>query len=212
MGFAGAGRGLIRDTPVLIAPSELYAYPGRGGFLVFALDADGNRQPDDGKDVPKDLPTRRRRRKAAGGMGGMMGMMGGGVRKKKARSPQEIAAERQRELDIANRHRKGAIVDDGKAAEEAAAKEEAAEKLENFKEKVEGHRWVAITGVFDHAQLVANYRTALKNPALLIRTMPGLTWSDKPSSRTEAGRAGKRFHRRRTSRSWTIFLRWRRTS
>ena len=33
------GAGLIRDTPVLIAPSELYAYPGRGGFLVFELDS-----------------------------------------------------------------------------------------------------------------------------------------------------------------------------
>src|SRR3954454_17188178 len=25
------GAGLLRDTPVLIAPTELYAYPGRGG-------------------------------------------------------------------------------------------------------------------------------------------------------------------------------------
>ena len=29
-----------------------------------------------------------------------------------------------------------------------------------------GHRWVAITGVLDHAQLVANYRSALKNPSV----------------------------------------------
>ena len=35
----------------------------------------------------------------------------------------------------------------------------------HFKEVTKGHRWVAITGVFDHAQLVANYRAALKNPA-----------------------------------------------
>src|SRR5262249_19226007 len=32
------GAGLIRDTPKLIAPSELYAYPGRGGVLMYALD------------------------------------------------------------------------------------------------------------------------------------------------------------------------------
>ncbi len=52
------------------------------------------------------------------------------------------------------------------AGEDAAeAKEEAAEKLEHFKELTKGHRWVAITGVFDHAKLVANYRAALKNPA-----------------------------------------------
>ena len=36
------GAGLIRDTPILIAPSDLYAYPGRGGFLVFDLDSNGN--------------------------------------------------------------------------------------------------------------------------------------------------------------------------
>ena len=29
-----------------------------------------------------------------------------------------------------------------------------------------GYRWVAITGVLDHAKLVANYREALKNPAV----------------------------------------------
>ena len=37
------GAGLIRDTPKLIAPTELYAYPGRGGLLVFALDEKGER-------------------------------------------------------------------------------------------------------------------------------------------------------------------------
>ena len=40
------GAGLIRDTPVLIAPTELYAYPGRGGALVYDLDENGNRKPD----------------------------------------------------------------------------------------------------------------------------------------------------------------------
>ena len=45
-------------------------------------------------------------------------------------------------------------------------RKKAAEPLEHFKEMTKGHRWVAITGVFDHAQLVANYRTALKNPAV----------------------------------------------
>ena len=40
------GAGLIRDTPVLIAPTELYAYPGRGGLLVYELDKNGDRIPD----------------------------------------------------------------------------------------------------------------------------------------------------------------------
>ena len=42
------GAGLIRDTPTLIAVTELYAYPGRGGILVFDLDENGNRIPDNG--------------------------------------------------------------------------------------------------------------------------------------------------------------------
>src|SRR5262249_41473476 len=34
------------------------------------------------------------------------------------------------------------------------------------KEITKGYRWVAITGVLDHEQMLANYREALKNPAL----------------------------------------------
>ena len=74
------GAGMIRDTPVLIAPTDLYAYPGRGGALVYALDEQGSRIPDtEKKDVPKEQPKRRRRRQRAGGMGsgGMMGGSGG---------------------------------------------------------------------------------------------------------------------------------------
>ncbi len=49
------GAGLIRDTPVLIKLTELYAYPGRGGALVYDLDKDGNRKPEvnDGKKAPR---------------------------------------------------------------------------------------------------------------------------------------------------------------
>ena len=60
------GAGLIRDTPVLIAPTDLYAYPGRGGALVYALDEQGNRIPDtEKKEAPKEEPRRRRRRRRA---------------------------------------------------------------------------------------------------------------------------------------------------
>ena len=54
------GAGLIRDTPTLIAVTELYAYPGRGGLLVYELDKEGNRIPD--KDQDKDTEQRRRQR------------------------------------------------------------------------------------------------------------------------------------------------------
>src|SRR5262249_2563844 len=49
---------------------------------------------------------------------------------------------------------------------EDEAKREAPANQQQFKEITKGLRWVAITGVIDHAKLVANYRAALKNPAL----------------------------------------------
>src|SRR3984957_1368571 len=37
------GAGLIRDQPELIAPTELAAFPGRGGILMYVLDEKGDR-------------------------------------------------------------------------------------------------------------------------------------------------------------------------
>ena len=80
------GAGLIRDTPELLAPFELVAYPGRGGAAVFELDEDGKRIPEDPDSESKADPSvvaRRGRKRgrnpggAMGGMGGMGGMMGG---------------------------------------------------------------------------------------------------------------------------------------
>ena len=163
------GAGLIRDTPTLIAVNELYAYPGRGGFLVYALDTDGKRIADDGKDSSKGEEIRRRRRGGELALGG--GMMGGGMmggqkkKKKKGMSQADILA--QQRLDE-ERKKKGLarllVGDDSDQAEEAKTEGSAAD--EKLKEVTEGHRWVTITGVFDHAQLVANYRAALKNPSL----------------------------------------------
>ena len=169
------GAGVIRDTPVLIAPDDLYAYPGRGGFLVFALDKNGDRIPDDGKDKPKtDTQKRRRKKRRAGGgmMGGMGGMMGGGMmggqpRKKKPKTKEQLAQEAEEKAKKdQERINRGLSPAGGDAiAENDAAKDAAAGKDEEFKEVTEGHRWVVITGVLNHAQLVANYRAALKNPA-----------------------------------------------
>ena len=50
------GAGLIRDTPKLVAVNELYAYPGRGGLLVFALDE----KTENGSRSRKAKRTRRR--------------------------------------------------------------------------------------------------------------------------------------------------------
>ena len=102
------GAGLIRDTPTLIAVTELYAYPGRGGILVFDLDDNGNRIPD--KDAGKDAAPapRRRRKRPAGGMGGMMGGMGG-VAKKKGKSRAEIEREEKEERALQERRLQGQV-------------------------------------------------------------------------------------------------------
>ncbi len=58
-----------------------------------------------------------------------------------------------------------------------------------YKQTTKGYRWVAITGILDHAQMLANYRQALKNPNLAYPNYAHLdlqrrtlqddgTWSD----------------------------------
>ena len=165
------GAGLIRDTPVLIAPTDLYAYPGRGGALVYDLDENGNRKPDtEKKDVPKEEPRRGRRRQRAGGMAGMMG--GQPSRKGSRKSQADLEKEKQEEVEQKKKELAAKLVADND--ETPSAKDEAAKKdnqapgspEQRFKEVTKGLRWIAITGVLDHGKLVANYRVALKNPAV----------------------------------------------
>jgi hypothetical protein len=164
------GAGLIRDTPVLITVADLYAYPGRGGLLVFQLDKEGNRVPDLDKDKakPEERRRRRRRRPAMGGMMGGMGMMGGigGQRKRQGKSKADLEREAALEQGRKKRALEGKLVGSGDALAEQKAEEDAADKGPPPKEITKGFRWVAITGVLDHAKLVANYRAALKNPAI----------------------------------------------
>jgi hypothetical protein len=159
------GAGLIRDTPTLIAVTELYAYPGRGGLLVYALDEQGNRIPD--KDRDKVAPRTGRRRKKARRPGGGGGMMGGGAPKKKARKSQaDIAREQKEEEERSAKNLRGKLA--GAENDEAVAGKDEKDEAPAFpdKEITKGYRWVAVTGVLDHAKLVANYREALKNPAI----------------------------------------------
>src|SRR5271157_3557673 len=170
------GAGLIRDTPVLIAPTDLYAYPGRGGALVYDLDENGNRKPDtEKKDVPKEEPRRGRRRQRAGGRAGMMGgsMMGGRPNRKGSRKSQaDLEKEQQEEVEQKKKELAAKLVAGND--EPSSTKDEAAKKdnqapgspEQHFKEVTKGLRWIAITGVLDHGKLVANYRVALKNPAV----------------------------------------------
>src|SRR5262249_22697011 len=72
----------------------------------------------------------------------------------------EAKAERDREA----RKLKGGLV--GDVGKEEPKAEEEKEEGGPFKEITKGYRWVAITGTLDHGQMLANYRTALKNPAI----------------------------------------------
>jgi hypothetical protein len=166
------GAGLIRDTPVLIAPGELFAYAGRGGALMYDLDEKGERIVDtEAKEPPKEEPRRGRRRRGGmtsgygpmmGGYGGMMG--GRGSR----RSQSEIEREEREELERRKREMAAKLAGPDQQADEKEeqAKEELAAPNVRYKESVKGLRWVAITGTLDHGKILANYRTALKNPAV----------------------------------------------
>ncbi len=161
------GAGLIRDTPVLIAPTELYAYPGRGGLLVYELDEKtGERIADTGTDRSKDQPARRRRRRRNPAMGGG-GMAGGlGQRKKKAtKSRADLEREAREETERLRKQLAGKLVG-ADQADEAQANADAVDTEPPSKEITKGYRWVALTGVLDHAKMLANYRQALKNPAV----------------------------------------------
>ncbi|MGO9599406.1 MAG: hypothetical protein ACLP7Q_15560 [Isosphaeraceae bacterium] len=161
------GAGLLRETPKLIAPSELYAYPGRGGALVYDLDAEGNRILDtETRDLTKDQSRRNRRRRHAGGMTGMMGGRRG------RRSQADIEKEQQQEAErkqkaiaakLAGKLEDPEPIGDEKMSDAASP---AKELQQYYKEVTNALHWVVITGVLDHAKLVANYREALKNPAV----------------------------------------------
>ncbi|MGO9465065.1 MAG: hypothetical protein ACLQIB_23820 [Isosphaeraceae bacterium] len=160
------GAGLIRDTPKLIAPSELFAYPGRGGLLVYALDEKGNRIPEtEKKDQPRQTRRRRNRRRAAGGMGGMTGGMMGN-RKKATKSRADLEREAKAEEERKRRELLGKLVPDDAPPDTAKKDESTEDQGPPAKEIVKGYRWVAITGVLDHEKMRANYREALKNPAV----------------------------------------------
>ncbi len=170
------GAGLIREAPKLIALSEVYAYPGRGGLLIYELDESGNKIPDasgDKSDEPKQQRYGRKRKKSAGGMGGMGGGMGGmmgggGQRKKHKKSQQEIDRETKEANERKTREIAGSLAGGGLEATKEDKGDSEADKADSgpFKQTTKGYRWVAITGVLDHAKMLENYRQALKNPSV----------------------------------------------
>ncbi len=154
------GAGLIRDQPEVIAPTELAAFPGRGGILMYALDEKGEKIKDTG-----DVKVARKgnRRKGAS-MPGSMGGMGGSA-------PPEGPEDVKKRLAVEEKRKKSLVgnVDPAKEKEKAKDKgEEAVDAASQgpWKEEVKGKRWVTITGVVDNEQMNKNWLLALKNPAI----------------------------------------------
>lgn len=165
------GAGLIRDQPKLIAPTELVAHFGRGGALLFELDAEGKRIPDTGKDAVvarKERSPRARRSSSGSGssssgmssMGSMM-MSGGGGGAPLSKKDEEAQKKAQAEEDARIKRQLAGKVDPTKDTEKTEAEASAEPKLPD-KEAVKGLRWVTLTGVLDNETLLKNYEEALK--------------------------------------------------
>ena len=150
------GAGLIRDTPELIAPTELYAYPGRGGALVYRPRRErqpesrhgeegspqGAAQADDG-----GRRSRCRRHGRRWGWPWAARRPQGGSRKSQA----ELEKEQRKRSSSKKRELAAKLAGSDKAPDAKAdeAKEKAAgrRQQQQFKEITKGLRWVAITGV-----------------------------------------------------------------
>ena len=151
------GAGLIRDQPELIAPTEVAAFPGRGGILMYTLDEKGERIPDTGEEAKKKGGRRR--------PGPPPGMSGSGMGGPPPRD-ESPAAKKRREAEEEKRKKQfaGKVDEKAKGKEGEAAPDPTAEGP--FKEETKGKRWVVITGVIDNEKLKKNYLLALKNPAI----------------------------------------------
>ncbi|SIN81018.1 hypothetical protein SAMN05444166_1010 [Singulisphaera sp. GP187] len=148
------GAGLIRDTPELIAPTELVAYPGRGGVLIYET-KDGERiplPPDDPNAPQNGLPQARLNRRAGMASSGP-GMAGGMTKKQQEEANKKFELEKQRVKRILAGSDKSKTKEVEKKVDVAAGP---------FKEITKGLRWVSITGVLDYKTLRENYLTALK--------------------------------------------------
>ncbi len=130
------GAGLIRDQPDMIAPTELMAFPGRGGALLYMVDDKGNKIPDTTKGTNGSAPA---------------------VAKKE--EPKNVPkANRTLAGSVAD-----AKAD---SAKDAAAPDAPTEPEGPFKEHTTGKRWVVVTGIVDNDLLNKNWLAALKNPAI----------------------------------------------
>ncbi len=163
------GAGLIRSAPQLLAVEDLEAFPGRGGFLVFELDKEGNKIPVDPEKAAKADEHVAKRRKKKRNRGGMMAMMGsagggsGGMAAMMGGRPQEETAAAKKERERKAKQFKDTLSGASKVRPDADKGKEAPGGPEpTYKEITKGFRWVALTGVLDHKRMKENWATALK--------------------------------------------------
>jgi hypothetical protein len=171
----GAGR--IRDTPELLAPTDLYARAGRGPLLVYKLDENGEKivkvvKQDDQQKVKRKPRRRGRPRMGMGGYGGGYGMMGGRGQNRGAARQRKLAeraqakeeAERKAKLEQLEKKERlvGGISQEQLEKEKQAQAEAEKKGKEDFEEETKGFRWVAVTGTFPHKQQRDNWAKALK--------------------------------------------------
>ncbi len=157
------GAGLIRDKPELVTPTNPYAYPGRGGALVYEL-VDGKRVPEDpnakkaAADEEGQAETRfgkpKKHRRGNPGGDAMAGGPG---------EPDEAAKKKAKEK--AERIAKSLSGSSNAAPDSKTAATAAPAEGGPYKEVTKGLRWVAITGILDHKKMRDNYTAALKDSA-----------------------------------------------
>ncbi len=185
--YTEPGAGLIRETPELIAPEELYASSNRGSIQVFARDKDGNLVYEEAKkEAAKSTRSRRRPRRNPMAMASSSSSGGSGMASMaRAGTPKKTSAEEKKEQEAEAQRKKELFV--GKAGAEDAEIAAKAEQGQKPKETSKGVRPVAIVGVIDHQKLKDNYISALKDtnaqPHYLRLDVQrqdyrGETWSD----------------------------------
>lgn len=131
------GAGLIRDTPELIAPTDLYARAGRGAIKILALDESGEFKM---KAEEKD------KGKAAA---------------KKAETLADIKAKKDEEAEQ-KRKSKGIAGTVAQKKAEAEAEPEVTASVDDYEQVVKGYRTVTLVGKIDHKKMKELFARALK--------------------------------------------------
>lgn len=158
------GAGLIREKPELLAVRNLEARVNRGGIVVYELDAQGNRIPEDLTKSGEPKTKGRRGRSSSSGMqtsggyGSGMGGMPGTTTKGSAREE----AERKRREDMESKNLQRSLAGGPAAKKEEEKKPELDPLGPPEKETVKGQRTVVLTAVLDHKAFRESYAKALK--------------------------------------------------